>query len=422
MFRSAPSFGIYITDTEIIAGSARRSKEIITVFARGKRSLPEGLIKDGVIEKPGECGKILKDLLLSLRLSTIIKNPMIVVPPQKVLSTLINVPQKGKKNEKEKIKQEAMSKILPEEISKLSVISVPLAKLKDKTELVGIAAMRSDQLDSIRKTCKEAGVAPKQIISASAACFGALPEGEKSGLLISSAPESTVTLYYLGFPVDEAIFTPDAKQNEILSEAKSILEDADSRNIPINNAWVIGTPALLGKTRELLKEMNVDSEAVMVLKDLNSKKEDQEFLPAMAASLIKKEITVDFLSSQQKSLPETKKQTPEVEEKPKREKSTKQKSGGLRLIMMLLLLAIVTFASGALVYYTRIASKPTEVLRSWDAQEPLEIPEITPEEEKSEPESVPEVLTGATVEQGTGAIVETGTGASAEMGTGATAP
>jgi len=425
VFRSAPVFGLYITETDITVGSARKSKSIFTVFARGKRSLPEGLVKNGIIQNPKECGEILKQLMLSLRLSTIIKNINICLSPDHVYTALITLP-KARKKEMESLLREEISKTIPEDYDTLSIITRPLESKKGKQAFAVIAAKR-ELIDGIQNTCKAAGIAPKYIAGTTTVYKEAFQDDD-SLLLVSSVPVPTVTLFQQDCPVDEAVLSQESKQDQVINDAADIIKSAKEINLPIKSAKVVGTPALISRVKNLLTKEGLSIPSALIAKDLCKKKEDYEFLPAMAASLIGKDFELSF-SVSTPAKPQVSKIQKPAQEKPVEEQTKPpppRATGNKRLIFMCLLLVVVAFASGAFVYFARFASKPTEEQKPQDVPEVIETPEPVSEEKKDEPESAPEVLTGATVEQGTGATVSTGTGhsvtetgSSVKTGTGA---
>ncbi|PIR52166.1 hypothetical protein COU77_01820 [Candidatus Peregrinibacteria bacterium CG10_big_fil_rev_8_21_14_0_10_49_16] len=155
----------------------------------------------------------------------------ILLPTSKVYTVLLELPVSTHARQTALI-QEALSTVIPEDVTKLEVLSRILDRTKEHLR-VGVAAARKDLIKGYSAACLEAGLRVRTCSVGSSAYIDALARTEEALLLVASVPEKTLTVFLHGWPVDELLLAQDASAEHIQKELTALVQEYAQRGVTL---------------------------------------------------------------------------------------------------------------------------------------------------------------------------------------------
>lgn len=223
-----PRIGVQFTENSVRAVQVRGGLPKPKPGKKSEEKLPEGAMQDGLIMDPEKCVESLKKLRKSIKASHI----HLCLPVNEVYTQLIR--SGGGK----KALREAINKTIPEPYEDLIAISSRTIKTTEGRS-VCVAAVRKDVVKAYTDASKAAGFKVRGLAPSSIA-LGGLVKKKKTFLLVNledAAP--TLTVFYKGFPIDEALLTSTAAV-EVIKNIQAIMQEYKDLGIPIGHVAVHG--------------------------------------------------------------------------------------------------------------------------------------------------------------------------------------
>lgn len=219
---------------------------------------------EGIPWMARECGPI---ILKSLRKENIKqKKAAVILEPERIYTLLLELPPTPK-NELEMAIRRECAKTIPEEITEIT-ITWDILESSSSRLLIGVAAARTDMLQSYIDTATSAGMHVTRATTFAAAIFafaGARKTSDAS-LLVSIRPgperRGTVTVFYHYWPIDEAVIFPGTSDESIIATIQSLIEEYEHKQMPIEHIVFLGEQALEEKIHQQVRSPRAGKPAI----------------------------------------------------------------------------------------------------------------------------------------------------------------
>jgi len=255
--------GLAFTDSDIYAVLAKGTFVKGSIKKKVSEKLPEGAVKGGVIVDTKKVVEVLCKIQKVMGTSRV----AICLPPELVYCTHCTVTP-------EHSLEAAVEQNIPEKLSALRYWTKTYKDAQGKKQ-VGILAVRKDVLQGISDACRKAGFRVVSITSLSLSLAG-----RGSSLVVSgSSLKPTLTIFYNGWPIDEAVLPQKASDDEIVEELREFMEEY-REEYPVDSIHIVVTPGLFKTIKKSQSSLSVSQ----LLSWISEK--DMSLLGAIAASLV----------------------------------------------------------------------------------------------------------------------------------------